>query len=201
MISQVTYKPYKMQFDLGFETLLLGVLQCKAYTENNNYYKNKEAAIIYANLVIENAENLKTIQKREFNAKSDEYLSHEHHRTLITLSELVYNMESFVSQMKHGYGDTTTMLDQLKIPIKCANWESTLSRMKNDKNDTMTESNYKDIQDFIDDYIKYIDMHRNELDYEKVLSLLNQYGVGGFKSSIDLLVDWSCLFPPKYQYA
>jgi len=202
MISQVTYKPYKMQqFDLGFETLLLGVLQCKAYTENNNYYKNKEAAIIYANLVIENAENLKTIQKREFNANSDEYKSHSHahHRTLITLSELVYNMERFVSQMKHGYGDTSSMLDQLKIPIKCANWESEISRMKNDENDTLTAYNYKDIQDFIDDYIKYIDMHRNELNYEDVLSLLNQYGVGGFKSSIDLLNDWSGIFHIKHK--
>jgi hypothetical protein len=188
-----------MQFELGFETLLLGVLQCKAYTENNNYYKNKEATIIYANLVIENAENLKTRQKRAFNA-ADESDTHAHHRTLITLAELVYNMERFVSQMKHGYGDTTTMLDQLKIPIKCANWLSALSRMKNDENNTMTESNYKDIQDFIDDYIKHIDMHRNELDYEDVLSLLNQYGVGGFVASIDLLDDWSCKFPPKYQY-
>ena len=104
-----------MQFELGFETLLLGVLQCKAYTGNKNYYKNKEAAIIYANLVIENAENLKTHQKRAFNAEeSDEYKSHSHahHRTLITLAELVYNMERFVSQMKHGYGDTSSMLDQ-----------------------------------------------------------------------------------------
>ena len=192
-----------MQFELGFETLLLGVLQCKAYTVNKNYYKNKEAAIIYANLVIENAENLKTRQKRAFNAEeSDEYKSHSHahHRTLITLAELVYNMERFVSQMKHGYGDTSSMLDQLKIPIKCANWLSALSRMKNDENNTMTESNYKDIQDFIDDYIKHIDTHRNELNYEDVLSLLNQYGVGGFKSSIDFLDDWSCLFPPPYPY-
>lgn len=191
------------QFELGFETLLLGVLQCKAYTENKNYYKHKEVAIEYANLVIDNAENLKTNQKREFNAKSDEYRSdvshsHAHHRTIITLSELVYNMERFVSQMKHGYGDTTTMLQQLEIPIKCANWESEISRMKNYDNYTLTDSNYKDIQDFIDDYIKHIDMHRNELDYEKVLTILNQYGVGGFKSSIDLLVDWST---PKYQYA
>jgi predicted amino acid racemase len=107
-------------------------------------------------------------------------------------------MERFVSQMKHGYGDTTTMLQQLEIPIKCANWESEISRMKNYDNYTLTDSNYKDIQDFIDDYIKHIDMHRNELDYEKVLTILNQYGVGGFKSSIDLLVDWST---PKYQYA
>jgi len=193
-----------MQFELGFETLLLGVLQCKAYTGNKNYYKNKEAAIEFANLVIDNAENLKTIQKREFNAKSDEYRSdvsnsHAYHRTIITLSELVYNMERFVSQMKHGYGDTTTMLHQLEIPIKCANWESEISRMKNCDNYTLTESNYKDIQDFIDDYIKHIDMRRNQLDYEEVLTILNQYGVGGFKSSIDLLNDWSGRFPIKHK--
>lgn len=193
-----------MQFELGFETLLLGVLQCKAYTGNKNYYKNKEGAIEFANLVIDNAENLKTIQKREFNAKSDEYRSdvsnsHAYHRTIITLSELVYNMERFVSQMKHGYGDTTTMLHQLEIPIKCANWESEISRMKNCENYTLTDSNYKDIQDFIDDYIKHIDTHRNQLDYEEVKSILNQYGVGGFKSSIDLLNDWSGLFPIKHK--
>jgi len=157
-----------MQFELGFETLLLGVLQCKAYTEN----KNKQAAIELANLVIDNAEMLKTVQKHKFNAKSDEYRSdvshsHAHHRTIITLSELVYNMERFVSQMKHGYGDTTTMLKQLEIPIKCANWESEISRMKNDENNTLTGSNYKDIQDFIDDYIKHIDTHRNELNYKR----------------------------------
>ena len=199
MISQVTYKPYKMQqFDLGFETLLLGVLQCKAYTEN----KNKDVAIELANLVIDNADMLKTVQKHKFNSKSDEYRSeishsHAHHRTIITLSELVYNMERFVSQMKHGYGDTTTMLHQLEIPIKCANWESEISRMKNCDNYTLTDSNYKDIQDFIDDYIKFIDTHRNELTYEEVKFTLNTYGVGGFVSSVNLLEDWSGRFPKK----
>lgn len=188
----------KMTFELGFETLLLGVLQCKAYTGN----KNKQAAIEFANLVIDNAENLKTIQKHEFNAKSDEYRSfvphsQAYHRTFITLSELVYNMERFVSQMKHGYGDTTTMLDQLEIPIKCANWLSDISRMKNYDNYRLTESNYKDIQDFIDDYIKHIDMRRNQLTYEEVKFTLNTYGVGGFKSSVELLEDWSGRFPKK----
>ena len=188
----------KMTFELGFETLLLGVLQCKAYTGN----KNKQAAIEFANLVIDNAEMLKTIQKHKFNAKSDEYRSfvphsQAYHRTIINLSELVYNMERFVSQMKHGYGDTTTMLDQLEIPIKCANWLSDISRMKNYDNYTLTESNYKDIQDFIDDYIKHIDTHRNELTYEEVKFTLNAYGVGGFKSSVDLLEDWSIVYVSK----
>jgi hypothetical protein len=67
--------------------------------------------------------------------------------------------------------------------------------MKNYDNYTLTASNYKDIQDFIDDYIKHIDMRRNQLDYEKVKSILNQYGVGGFVSSVNLLEDWSGLFP------
>ena len=88
---------------------------------------------------------------------------------------------------------------QLEIPIKCANWESEISRMKNDENNTLTGSNYKDIQDFIDDYIKHIDTHRNELTYEDVKFTLNQYEVCCFVSSVELMEDWSGLFPIKHK--